>query len=386
MFAQLADDDRPLHSLVAKLRGRLTAERTHLLLEQAELRRRAAAKFAHPEQMFFTRVGLEQATDEWIAAYKATRFASQRAGSLGTRRGEPSSALGGIADLCCGIGGDLAALARQCPVVGVDRDPKTAHFAAVNSGAMVYPIDVHQFDLGGVTALHIDPDRRPTGRRTTSLECCEPSLGTLESLIARVPNAAVKLAPATKVPADWLRRCELEWISRNRECRQLVAWHGALADSPGQHRATVLPADCGLAPRAVTGAPNLPIPIARQIERYVFDVDAAVLAAHLKGVLAVEHALSALSDGPTYLTGPRRIDDPALACFEVTDVLPFEARKLGRHLSENLIGRLEIKKRGVAIDPEKLRRELKLRGDNTATLLVTRVANRITAIIANRLT
>ena len=46
---------------------------------------------------------------------------------------------------------------------------------------------------------------------------------------------------------------------------------------------------------------------------------------------------------------------------------------------------LEIKKRGVDIDPEKLRRDLKLRGDNAATLLITRIAGRATAILAMRL-
>jgi hypothetical protein len=34
--------------------------------------------------------------------------------------------------------------------------------------------------------------------------------------------------------------------------------------------------------------------------------------------------------------------------------------------------------------PEKLRRELKLRGDNAATLLITKVAGRPTAILAHR--
>jgi hypothetical protein len=378
VLAELAYDAAPLHALVARLRGTFSAEKTHLLLEQVELRRRASAKFTRAAQMYFTRVGLEQATDEWIAAYKAERFTTQRAG--------PSPApAASIADLCCGIGGDLSAFAAIVPTIGADRNPIAAHFASVNSGAAVQSIDVADLDLDDVAALHMDPDRRPSGHRTTSLEFCEPDLATLERLIERVPNAAVKLAPATRVPDDWAQRCELEWISRDRECRQLVAWHGGLAQSPGQRRATILPAADHQSPRTITGEPNLPVPIAQKVDRYVFDVDAAVLAGHLKGVLAAEHTLSALAEGPTYLTGPHPIADVALACFEVDNVLPYEPRKLARYLAERSIGQLEIKKRGVEIDPEKLRRGLRLRGDNAAALLVTRIGRRSMAVVAHRI-
>ena len=47
-----------------------------------------------------------------------------------------------IADLCCGIGGDLLALAEQGTVIGVDRDPIAAHFAAANVRAVVPSADV----------------------------------------------------------------------------------------------------------------------------------------------------------------------------------------------------------------------------------------------------
>jgi hypothetical protein len=347
-----------------------------LLLEQAELRRRATAKFSRAALMYFTRVGLEQATDQWVAAYKAARF-------NGTRTG-PSVALRTVVDLCCGIGGDLIALSLGCTTTGVDVNPVAAHYAALNSGAIVTCTDVAEFDLNGVTAFHIDPDRRPAGQRTTSLAASQPDLATIERLITRVPNAAVKLAPATRVSVDWSNRCELEWISRERECRQLVAWHGELAQSPGRRRATIVATAEHAAARTIIGAPDQPVPIVRDVDEYVFDVDAAVSAAHLNGVLAAEHLLSGLSNGPSYLTGPRALDDPALACFAVVDVLPFELRNVAGYLAERSIGRLEIKKRGVDIEPDALRRDLKLRGDDESTLLVTRIAGRMMAIVARR--
>ena len=286
-----------------------------------------------------------------------------------------------LADLCCGIGGDLQALATNSPTIGIDRDPIVAHFAAINTGAPIHTTDITTFDLNSASAFHIDPDRRPTGRRTTSLEWCEPNIETIDALLARVPSAAIKLGPASEVPPHWSERCELEWISRDRECRQLVAWHGALARSPAQNRATILPAAHGLAPRTITGAPKQPIPIADKRHNYVHDIDPAVLAAKLKGVLAAEHNLAALSArlNPT-LTGDDAITDPALACFAVEEVMPFRVDKLAKHLAAHNIGQLEIKKRGVDLNPEKLRRDLKLRGNNSATLLITPIANRATAI------
>jgi hypothetical protein len=380
VLAELAADTTPLHNAIARLRSRFTTTQTHLLIEQTELRRRATAKFTQADQMFFTRTGLEQATDQWVAQYKADRF-RHVAASL-------RNAI--IADLCCGIGGDLGALTANATAFGIDRDPITAYLAATNARTQVHTTDITAFDFREVTAFHIDPDRRPTGKRTTSLDHFEPNLATINQVLAQIVSAAVKLAPATEVPAHWSAHCELEWISRDHECRQLVAWHGSLAQSPGLHRATVLQSAPGLAqptpPRTITGTPRQQVNLAPMPHHYVFDIDAAVLAAKLKGALAAEHNLTALSAGPTYLTGDHPLADPALACFAVEEVVPFRIDKLAKFLRQRSIGGLEIKKRGVDFDPERLRRDLKLRGDNTATLLITPLVRRPTAILAQRLT
>src|SRR4051794_5968630 len=163
ILAELAVDNTPLHTAISRLRGRFTTSQTHILLEQTDLRRHATAKFTQAQQMFFTRIGLEQATDEWVAHYKASRFNQRTAGFI------PAI----FADLCCGIGGDLQALVANSPGIGIDRDPIASHFAAINTGAQIQPTDIANFDLKSVSAFHIDPDRRPgsrVSRRTTSLE------------------------------------------------------------------------------------------------------------------------------------------------------------------------------------------------------------------------
>lgn len=379
---RVAGDRGPLVAQTSRLRKELSAQRAHLVLQQVELRRRGRAKFVGADRMFFTPLGLEQATDQFVAAYKAARFPE----------GEP------LADLCCGIGGDLVQLSYRGPVLAIDRDPVAAVLAEANVRALcagdlrqpaveVRVNDVTDFPVAEFAAWHLDPDRRAGRRRTTRVERYEPGLPVIRRLLDVSCNAAVKLAPAAKVPEEWSQQCELEWISRHRQCRQLVAWFGRLGQHPGRCRATILGGHKGdhSGPiRSLVGQPAVPLPTVGRIGRYLFEPDAAVLAAHLVGTLAVQHGLAAPAANVAYLTGDCPLDDPALACFEVTDVLPFDLRRLRRLLRSRGIGRLEIKKRGVPCHPEQLRRRLQLRGQSPAVLLVAPMGRAVTVIVARR--
>ncbi len=372
-----------LTARVAALRRDLSAERAHLVLELTALRDRARTKFSQAQAMFFTQRGLEQATDELVASYKAQRFLGRTT----------------IHDLCTGIGGDLLALSEVGEATGFDRDPVMAMLATANARvrfdrrsperrfapAVCLARDVEQLDLTKCSAWHIDPDRRSTGRRTTRVDLHEPATGAIDRLLARNPHAAVKLAPAAQLPDEWAGRAELEWISRGRECRQLVAWFGEFARDPGRRRATVLGDGAG-APRSIVGGADLPPPNIQEIGRYLFEPDAAVLAADLGPTLAAEHALAGISAGIAYWTADAPVMDQALACFEVLEVLPFRVKPLAAMLRERGVGQLEIKKRGVAIDPGELRRQLRLKGDQAATLLLMPIAKRVTAVLARRVT
>jgi hypothetical protein len=75
--AEAEDDPDSLLKTTVALRRDLGTARTHLVIAQIQLRRRAKAKFSQAERMFFTRQLLEQATDEQISTYKATRFPPQ---------------------------------------------------------------------------------------------------------------------------------------------------------------------------------------------------------------------------------------------------------------------------------------------------------------------
>lgn len=363
-------------ALLTRLRKKLTADRARLVVEQATLRRRAAGKFSHAEKMFFTPVGLEQATDEVTADYKATRFPADQP----------------LLDLCCGLGGDLLSLAKRAPTIGIDRSSLATSRAAANCRSYevlfgpafrgsVQQTEAAPQQVADHAAWHIDPDRRPAGKRTTRVELHEPSVEVLSAMLAINANAAVKLAPAAELPLDWIERCEAEWISRRGECKQLVAWFGTLAGNVGRRRATVL--SDGESPSLV-GQPHEETPTVEKLARFLYDPDAAVLAADLLGTLTQKYQIAAVHPGSVYLTGDSTQLAGLAQTWEILDEMPFDVRRVRNWLAERRVGRLEIKKRGLDVDVEKLRRELQLSGDAALGLILVRRGDRVSAVLARR--
>ncbi len=370
---QLREATTPLGPLTRQLRKSLTSVRTHLLLEQVALRRRGAVKFQLADRLFFTSRTLEQATDQWIAAEKAGRFPA----------GPP------VVDLCCGIGGDLFALARRTEVTGVDLDPVHGLFAEANCRALTLPsasiqcADANTMSLSNCAAWHIDPDRRADGQRTIQLTQAQPSLDEIHGMLRQNGNGAIKIAPASPVPPEWSERAERHWIGSGRECRQQVLWFDSLARYPGRHTAQVLhhrAADS----RCLVGVPGEPVPQASKLRQFICEPHAAVLAAQLTGALASQYDLLGVDSTVAYLTSDRPIIDPMVSCFAVEDVLPLDVRTIRQTIKTRAIGELEVKKRGVALDPVTLLRQLKPRGDQRATLLITPLGGSIRAILGHR--
>lgn len=376
-LAEAASFSGSLVARARRLRSQHSADRTHLILQQLELRQRAAAKFTSSERMFFTSRGLEQATDQVIAQVKAERF----------------PAGGQVADLCCGIGGDLMALARRTRVEGVDIDPVMATLADANCrSAGTPPEAIHveaaeRFDLAAFDAWHMDPDRRMQGGRTSQLAFSQPSADALQPMLAACPHAAIKLAPAGEVTADLSGATERQWFGSRGECRQQVVWGGKLAQHPGQHAATVVatpPQDAA----TLVGQPDQPIELVSEVRQYVYEPHAAVIAARLTGELACQENFVGLAFGIAYLTSDQRHCGPLWSSFEVIDVVPFDPRRLRKYLQQHRISRVEVKKRGVPMDPLGMQKQLQKRlrgvGDGQATLLIMPGENGVRTIVARR--
>ncbi|MFC7544928.1 methyltransferase domain-containing protein [Plantactinospora sp. GCM10030261] len=352
-------------------------------LTQAELRRRAVAKFGlAAATMFFTRAGLEQATRAPVADRRARRLRD-----AGVRT---------LVDLGCGLGADALAAARAgIRVYGVEADPLTAALAAANAEATgladrftVECADATNFDLTGFDAAFCDPARRRggTGRRVFDPAAYTPSWDFVVGLTERVPRTVVKVAPGLDhalIPAG----AEAEWVSVAGDLVEATLWCGPLAEVP--RRATLLtdrpPVTSGVE-RArscrLTGDGTAEAPVG-PLRRYLYDPDPAVVRAHLVARLA-ERLPGNLAD-PTiaYVYADAPVSTPFARCLEITDVLPFSLKRLRALLRDRRVGRVEILKRGSALDPERLRRDLRLSGDESASVVLTRVAGAPTVLIGH---
>ena len=329
-------------------------------LTQTGFRQRASAKFGPAAaEMFFTRAGLEQATRLIVADRRAARLAENGVTSL--------------ADLGCGLGSDALAAARAgIRVYAVDADPLTAEMAAANADAAgladlvtvecadATTVAVEKFD-----AVFADPARRRAGGgRVFDPKSYSPPWDFVAGLAERVPRTVLQLAPGIDhalLPPG----AEGEWVSVDGDLVEAAFWCGPLARV--ERRATLLP---GAAELIGTEA----IAPTAEIGRFLYDPDPAVVRSHLVGAFAASIGGRLADPDIAYVYADRAMDTPFARRLEITDVLPFSLKRLRTLLRERGVGRLEIRKRGSALEPEQLRRDLRLAGPNAASIVLTRVA------------
>lgn len=342
---------------------------------QARLRERARAKFGpFADRMLFTRAGLEQATRLAVAARHAGRFRD-----AGMHR---------VADLGCGIGGDALGLAGiGLDVLAVDADEITAAIAAYNLApfgdtARVRHGRAEDTPLDGIDGVWLDPARRTAGhgetRRLTASDYT-PALPWAFDVARQLPTG-IKLGPAfdrDDIPDD----VEAQWISADGSTIELVLWSGALA-RPGIRRAAlVLRGDTAA---ELTAAADASDAAERPLGAYLHEPDGAVIRARLIGEVARSLDAGMLAGGTAYMTSDDAKTTPFAATFRVREVLPLRTRDIDAVLRREAIGTLEIKKRGVDVDPAQFRKKLALSGPNSATLFLTRIGDRRAAVLADR--
>lgn len=72
-----------------------------------------------------------------------------------------------------------------------------------------------------------------------------------------------------------------------------------------------------------------------------------------------------------------------LRAWKIREWLPFNLKKLRARLRQMDVGTLTVKKRGSPITPEELIRKLKLKGTQSATVVLTRYRDQPIAIICD---
>lgn len=359
----------PIHA-GERLRRSVAPDHAAAAMSQATLRAAARTKFgADADRMYFTKDGLEQATRREVAAHRAARVAIAH----------PSS----VADLMCGIGGDLVALARTgVTTAGVDLDPVRTAVAAANLTALDLPGavmvgDATALDLSQFGVVFADPSRRTGTGRVFDVDAYSPPWSFVESLLRR--PACVKVAPG--IPHDRVPEgVEAEWVSFAGDVKEAVLWSPGLATT--SRRATLVAAH-GLATLTTEDDPG-PCGIGPP-GRYLYEPDGAVIRAGLVTAVAAAVGGRLLDPHIAYVSADAPAATPYARAFEVLEELPYPEKQLRAALRARGVGRLTIKKRGVAVVPEQLRKRLALRGTEEATVVLTRVAGKGTALLVQPL-
>jgi hypothetical protein len=323
------------------------------VIETVVLRRKAMSKVDDSGSWLFTGDALQQASATLVARHRASRLAGLD-----------------VHDVTCSVGADLveiARVARRC--VGSDLDEVRLAMASHNSAeAGVAPVLVRADALHPAsrdTVVVADPARRDSsGRRSW-----RPAdfLPPLDKLVDAYPgrDLAVKCAPGLD-RADMPWADEVELVSLDGQVREACLWRGDIATV--SRRATVLRSD-GTQWTITDDDPD-DIPAAEP-GQWIVDPDGAVVRAGLVRHYGARHGLWQLDERIAYLTGDT--PPPGVRAFQVLEHGPYNEKTLRALLRKHEIGRLEILIRGLDIDPDALRRRLKLRGSAEASVVLTRI-------------
>jgi hypothetical protein len=351
-------------SNLMRVAGVTSPEDARWAFGQWSLRQRGLAKFALSKQMLFDVDGLEMATHETVAAYHASRFPI---GSL-------------VADLTCGIGADLIALARRGPALGFELDAGRASHAIHNLAVHGLQAEIAERDsLASEWAFEYafcDPSRRSHGRRTLDTSQFSPDPRQVAERMRNMKLGGIKLSPMLSDRELEAFGGRLEFISFGGECREALVWLGSLPE-PGrravhiQSRSTL---EAGADP-----------PVFGEPMRFLFEADPAAIRAHCLGTLCDRHGLSALGDSNGYLTGNGWAETPWLKTFEVLTSHPADIKRTKTELKLSGGGTPIVKSRVAGVDVEKLQRELRAPGiDGELAVIVYAVGRSVKHVICKR--
>ncbi|MFB9907935.1 THUMP-like domain-containing protein [Allokutzneria oryzae] len=348
---------------VAAVRRSVGERFASAVLETAVLRRRAVSKLDGSDSWLLTDDAVQQATASVVARHRAQRLEGRD-----------------VHDVTCSIGAELVAVAEVADrCVGSDVDGVRLAMARHNCAVAGAPVGLVRADalrpVSRGTVVLADPARRDgTGRRKWRPEDLVPPLGDLVE-VYRGRDMAVKCAPGLDFDAvPWAD--EVEVVSLAGQVREACAWVGAPATFGVRRRATVLGPEGPL--WTVTDAESDDCP-EREVGEWIIDPDGAVVRAGLVRHYAARHGLGQLDARIAYLTG----DAPprGVRAFRVLEHGKYNEKTLRALLRERGVGRLEILVRGLDIDPDALRKRLKISGPEEATVVLTRVGDTPTAYL-----
>lgn len=370
-------DDNTLR-LLTLLRRDLAPERAGAALELARLRVKAVGKFGvDAGKMFFTRDALEQATDPLIRKQRSGKFQDP---PIEDQMPIP------MLDVCCSIGSDAFALAEiSTDVVGYDIDPVRIFMARLNAAALGVNV---RFEVADVTQVPLkasniffDPARRDAqGKRIFDVEQYLPPLALTKRFECEWWTA--KLSPGVELAQldPYRQGSWVSFISVNGELKEVELicevkprlWSGKATEY------AILFSDdkrhVWLKEREID-------PVIQSPRQWLVEPDPALIRAGLVADAALKFGGAQLDESIAYFTTDDKPESPWVRAWRILDWMPFNGKKLREYLRERGVGTVTVKKRGTAVTPEALIPQLKLKGSESRTLVLTRYAGKQIVLI-----
>ena len=314
-------------------------------------RRAAAGKF--PALWLTDADAAQQATPARVAGVRAARIAAAGAQM--------------VHDVTCSVGSEAPAFRqRGIAWMGSDLDMSRLIMARHNLGQEAW---LAQADaLRPVTSDGVvvaDPARRAGGRRITDpAQLLPPLPDLLDAQAGR--EMAVKCAPGIDY-SGWDGLVSV--VSVDGGVKEACLYTPGLAG--GVRREAVVLRD---GEERVTDLDDDTVDVTAP-QRYIIDPDGAVVRAGLVRGWAARHGLSMLDEHIAYLTGEQI---PAgYSGFPFLEAVPLRALK--KVLASHGAGSVEILVRGVDVDPDQLRKKLKLRGKAQMAVVIARIGDQAVA-------
>ena len=241
-------------------------------------------KFTRP--IASNKEGLQLSTPEIVAAYIAKRLKTDI-----------------IADLGCGIGGQVIFFARECnKVYAVEINPEKLEYAKKN--CEIYGVKNVEFILGDAlekstiekvsdaNIIFSDP-ARPLSEKERTLSNLEPPITEILKLYSGITPELAFHAPPQMPPTRIALDCECEYLSLNGQLNRLTLYFGALKQC--ERSAVVLPGEARLLSSDAVAIRS------GDLKDFVYEPEPSVVKAELLNELA--HALAEKGDDIFFYKG-----------------------------------------------------------------------------------
>ncbi|MGV0409815.1 THUMP-like domain-containing protein [Corynebacterium resistens] len=346
-------------------------------LVELVLARRSASKKMNPDvalTWWADNDAVQQATPEPVARWRAQHLVEIGAGK--------------IADVTCSVGTELRSLhSAGLDVIGSDLDLARLRMAKRNVPQVGLFCSDATAPAAQTDVVVADPARRNSSGRINSLADVVPSIADLRAAHGAETEFAIKCAPGIDFNdvREWGGMVDV--VSVDRQVKEacvytpgLVATRVSSTHSSSQRNSTLLRRAVvlreGAEPTVLTS--DMPDEVAEGAPgRYLIDPDGAIVRAGLVKHYAAVHGLWQLDHRIAYVTGD--VVPAGERGFRILEEVP--TKKLRGALAARGVGKLEILVRGVDVDPDVLRKKMKLKGTGEATVVITRVGKAATAFI-----